>query len=253
MAGRLAGKVAIVTGAARGQGEAEARLFVAEGARVVLTDVLSEQGEVVAKDLGEAARFHPHDVSSPEAWDAVIAFTLREFDHLDVLVNNAGIHHLKLIEEETVEGFDRIIGVNLRGTFLGIRAAIAPMRANGGGSIVNISSLAGVKPYYLHGAYSASKFGVTGLSQVAAIELGRSGIRVNSVHPGPIDTDMLPGRDTMQDRLAQNPLGRVGRTDEVAELVLFLASDASSYITGATIRIDGGSGAGGVPAHHATP
>ena len=193
MTARLDGKIAIVTGAARGMGEAHARLFVAEGAKVVLTDVLDDLGRAVADDLGEAARFHHHDVSVPEDWDAVVAFTLREFGRVDGLVNNAAIHRLRLLRDETPDEFDRMLAVNLKGPFLGMQAVFEPMRAAGGGSIVNISSLAGVQPFYLHSAYSAAKYGLTGLTQVAAIEYGPSGIRVNSVHPGPIDTDMLPG------------------------------------------------------------
>ena len=243
---RLDGKVAIVTGAARGMGEAHARLFVAEGAKVVLTDVLDDLGQAVADDLGEAARFHHHDVSVPADWDAVVAFTLREFGRVDGLVNNAAIHRLRLLRDETPDEFDRMLAVNLKGPFLGMQAVFEPMRAAGGGSIVNISSLAGVQPFYLHSAYSAAKFGLTGLTQVAAIEYGPSGIRVNSVHPGPIDTDMLPG-GSGEDRFADHPLGRVGAPQEVAEVVLFLVSDASSYVTGAQVRVDGGLGSGRVP------
>jgi len=244
--GRLAGKVAVITGAARGQGEAEARLFVAEGAQVVITDLLEDEGKVVAADLGGSARFFRQDVSSEADWADLMAFTQQEFGRLDVLVNNAAVHHLRTIEDETADGFDRLVAVNLRGTFLGMRSALAPMRAGGRGSIVNISSLAGLRGFYAHGAYGAAKWGVTGITQTAAIEFGPSGIRVNSVHPGPIDTDMLPGRDNLA-RLRDAPLGRVGQPTEVAELVLFLASDASAFITGAAVTVDGGLGAGRVP------
>jgi 3alpha(or 20beta)-hydroxysteroid dehydrogenase len=245
-AGRLAGKVAVITGGARGQGEAEARLFVAEGASVVITDLLEDEGKVVAADLGGSARFLRQDVASEAAWADLMAFTLQEFGRLDVLVNNAAVHHLRTIEDETAEDFDRLVAVNLRGTFLGMRSALGPMRAAGGGSIVNISSLAGLHGYYAHGAYGAAKWGVTGITQTAAIEFGPSGIRVNSVHPGPIDTDMLPGRENLE-RLRDAPLGRAGQPAEVAELVLFLSSDASAFVTGAAVTIDGGLGVGRVP------
>jgi 3alpha(or 20beta)-hydroxysteroid dehydrogenase len=239
---KLVGKVAIITGAARGQGAAEARLFASEGARVVITDVLDELGRQVAREIGDGARFVRHDVSDPEGWQEVQQFVNAEFGRLDILVNNAAIHHLRSIEEETADGFDRIVSVNLKGTFLGIQSSIGPMRANGAGSIINISSLAGLRPFVAHAAYSSAKFGVTGLTQVAALELGQSGIRVNSIHPGPIDTDMLPNRERAGQRANRYPLQRIGMPTEVAELCLFLASDASSYITGAAVPVDGGCG-----------
>jgi 3alpha(or 20beta)-hydroxysteroid dehydrogenase len=244
--GRLAGKVAIITGGAKGQGEAEGRLFVAEGASVVLTDVLEERGRAVADELGAAARFVRHDVSSKDDWDAVVAAALESFGHVDVLVNNAAIHWLRSIEDETIEDFQRLLSINLAGTFLGIKAAIAPMRAAGGGSIVNISSAAGLVGYAWHGSYASAKWGVRGLTKVAAIELGPDGIRVNSVHPGPIKTDMLPAdRSGLgEKRFSHIPLRRSGEPSEVAELVLFLASDASSYISGGEFTVDGGSLAG---------
>ncbi|MCK9896428.1 glucose 1-dehydrogenase [Frankia sp. AgB32] len=244
--GRLAGKVAIITGAARGMGAQEARLFAAEGARVVLADVRDDLAAEVAKELGDDARARHHDVAQAASWADVMAYTLAEFGRLDVLVNNAAVHHLGTIETETDDGFDKIIAVNLRGTFLGIRAAIEPMRASGGGSIINISSTAGLQPYWAHGAYAASKFGVTGLTQVSALELGPHGIRVNSVHPGPIATDMLPTPEN-SGRFDSLPVGRVGQPNEVAEAVLFLASDASSYVSGTQLKVDGGEALGRIP------
>ena len=168
------------------------------------------------------------------------------FGAVHVLVNNAGIHWVQAIEDETVEGITKLFQVNLLGTFLGIRSVIAPMRAAGGGSIVNISSAAGLTGYAWHGGYAASKWGVRGLTKVAAVELGPDGIRVNSVHPGPIETDMLPpDRTGLGDaRFANLPLRRSGQPVEVADLVLFLASDEASYISGAEVTIDGGSLAG---------
>ena len=246
--GRLAGKVALITGAARGQGACHARRFVAEGARVMLTDVLENELRAVAADLGEAARSLRHDVASEGDWAAATAATLKGFGRLDVLVNNAAIHRAVPIEQESRLEFERILAVNLTGTFLGIRSAIAAMREGGGGSIVNISSLAGMQGFYGHAAYGAAKWGVRGLTKTAAVELGPLGIRVNSIHPGPIDTDMLPrGSGNDPDRFSDMPLGRIGRPEEVSELVLFLACDESSYLTGAEITVDGGMDAGRVP------
>ena len=238
----LDGKVAVITGAARGQGAAEARRFVEEGARVVLTDVLVDDLVATATGLGDRARWVEHDVTDEAGWAAVVDLAVDSFGGVDVLVNNAGVHHVRPIEEETVEGFERVLAVNLIGTFLGIRTVTPAMRARGGGSIVNVSSLAGLQGLPGHGAYGASKWGVRGLTKTAAVELGPSGIRVNAVHPGPIDTPMLPAGSS--GRMADLPLGRVGTAEEVAEVVAFLASDAASYVTGAEVSVDGGLHAG---------
>jgi 3alpha(or 20beta)-hydroxysteroid dehydrogenase len=238
---RLEGKVAVITGAARGQGEAEARLFAREGAQVVIADVLDAEGEAVAKDVGDDAVFVHLDVRDEQNWADVLATTIERFGHLDVLVNNAAVHHIVKLEDETVEGFERMFRVNLIGTFLGIKTCAPELRRTGRASIVNISSTAGIVGFTGHGAYGASKWGVRGLTKVAAIELGPE-IRVNSVHPGAIETDMLPPGDPT--RFRRLPLRRTGQPEEVAELVLFLASDASSYITGAEFVVDAGMVAG---------
>jgi 3alpha(or 20beta)-hydroxysteroid dehydrogenase len=241
MGNRLTGKVALITGGARGMGAAHARRFVAEGARVLVTDVLDDEGEALAKELGEDAKFRRLDVTSEADWDAAVSDAVETFGSLTVLVNNAGEHHRKFLERETLDAFDRTIRVNLHGTFLGMRAAVGPMRAAGGGSIVNISSLAGIRSFQGGSAYSASKWGVRGLTKVAALELGHDGIRVNSVHPGAIDTPMLPiPADSPE--FAALPAGRAGAPEEVSNLVVFLASDESSYITGTEHVIDGGQG-----------
>jgi 3alpha(or 20beta)-hydroxysteroid dehydrogenase len=245
----LAGKVALISGAARGQGEAEARLFAAAGAAVVLGDVLEAEGEAVAKDIaagGGRARFVRLDVTSAADWEAAVAVARTEFGGLHILVNNAAIWRTAPIDQQDPDDFRRILDVNLVGPFLGVQAVIPAMREAGGGSIVNISSTAGLKGLKNHSAYGASKFGLRGLSKAAALDLGADGIRVNSVHPGVIDTPMIAGRG--RERGPGNapfvPLTRVGVPEEVADLVLFLASDASAYISGGEFAIDGGLSAG---------
>jgi 3alpha(or 20beta)-hydroxysteroid dehydrogenase len=242
--GMLEGKVAIITGAARGQGAAAARRFVAEGARVVIADVTDDTGKTLAEELGAAALYRHLDVSSEQGWDGVVGEAVEQLGGLDVLVNNAGVLHFAALTDTTLADYQRVIGVNQIGTFLGLRAAARVMGT--GGSIVNVSSVEGMAgmPYVL--AYTASKFAIRGMTKVAALELGPRGIRVNSVHPGMIDTkmvqDAIGGHEVdvtpVTGKLA---LRRVGKAEEIAELVLFLASDRSSYSTGSEFIADGGS------------
>jgi 3alpha(or 20beta)-hydroxysteroid dehydrogenase len=245
--GRLDGKVALISGAARGQGEAHARRFVSEGAKVVIADLLDAEGEAVAKDLGEAARYVHLDVTSEDDWTAAVAATVESFGGLHVLVNNAGVlGAFTPIEKSTVEHFMKVLSINLVGAFLGIKTGAGALRASGGGSIVNISSTAGMWGVPFAADYTASKFGVRGLTKVAALELGRDGIRVNSVHPGGVLTEMVKavGDDGESDYYRKLPAGRIGTVDDIANLVLFLASDESAYCTGTEFLIDGGMQAG---------
>lgn len=247
MAGRLEGKVAIVTGAARGQGEAEARRFVAEGASVLLTDVLDEEGEAVAEGLGDRAAYRHLDVSSEAEWVAAVEDAEARFGPVTILVNNAGILDFSSIEHQDVEKFRRVIDVNLVGTMLGMKSVTPSMRRAGGGSIINISSNGGIMGLPSLGAYVSSKWAVRGLSKTAALDLGKRGIRVNSLHPGGIDTPMtrMPGQDPNDSAFARSlPMRRFGLVDEVANVVTFLASDEASYVTGAEWSVDGGATAG---------
>ena len=241
--GALDGKSAIITGAAQGMGASHARCFAAAGARVVLTDVQADAGERLAKEIGDAARFLRHDVTSAADWDRVIAAALAHGGGLHALVNNAAIHWMKSIEDDSADALRRMLDVNVVGVFLGMQKAIAPLRAGGGGSIINISSIAGTRGIPAHGAYGASKWAVRGLTKVAAAELGRFGIRVNSIHPGGIaGTGMFsePEGGERRAQYAAIPLGRAGEKREVSDLAVFLASDASTYITGTEHVIDGG-------------
>jgi 3alpha(or 20beta)-hydroxysteroid dehydrogenase len=242
--GRLDGKVAIITGAARGQGEAEARLFVAEGARVVVADVLADEGAAVASSLGPAAVFAPLDVTSEDQWQAAVSLAEERFGPVNVLVNNAGVLLFQSIDKTDPADFERIMRVNVHGVFLGIRAVTPSMERAGGGSIVNISSTAGLTGLPFLGAYVASKWAVRGLTKTAAIDLGGKGIRVNSVHPGGIDTPMLAGTSPDAPFYRRLPVPRMGKADEAARAVLFLASDEASYTTGAELAVDGGATCG---------
>ncbi|WP_240665816.1 glucose 1-dehydrogenase [Agromyces sp. LHK192] len=233
----LDGRVAIVTGGARGIGEAYVRALHAAGASVVVADVLDEPGSALAAELGDRARFEHLDVTDEDGWAAVVAGTLEAFGAVDVLVNNAGIANSAPIEHFTLAKWDAVIGVNLTGTFLGCRAVVPAMKAAGRGSIINVSSVEGLRGSpHLHG-YTASKFGVRGLTKGLAVELGPSGIRVNSVHPGFIRTEMTTRIDP--DRL-DIPLGRPGDPADVAGTIVFLASDASAFTSGAEFVVDGG-------------
>ncbi|MDA1062560.1 MAG: glucose 1-dehydrogenase [Chloroflexi bacterium] len=250
---RLDGKVVLITGGARGQGAEEGRLFAAEGATVVLSDVRDEEGEAVARRIGDAATFVHHDVTSEEEWDGVVKQVLDAHGRLDVLINNAGIYRRKDLLELPLEEYRQMIEINQVGVFLGLRAAGRAMRdaspargqtASGTRSIVNISSTAGMRGAAGSIAYSASKWAVRGMTKVAARELGPLGIRVNSIHPGPIDTDMIREQGLAERRdevIAGLPLRRLGEAADVANLALFLASDESAFCTGAEYLVDGGS------------
>ncbi|MET9345715.1 glucose 1-dehydrogenase [Streptomyces termitum] len=238
----LTGKTVLITGGARGLGAEAARLAVASGARVVITDVLDEDGRATAESLGDRARFFHHDVTSEEEWAAAVAFAVAEFGGLHGLVNNAGISTGTLLESESVEHFRKVLDINLTGVFIGMRTAIPAMKEAGGGSIVNISSAAGLMGLALTAGYGASKWGVRGLTKIGAVELGTAGIRVNSVHPGMTYTPMTAsvGIRRGEGNYPNTPMGRVGEADEIAGAVVFLLSDAASYVTGAELAVDGG-------------
>lgn len=246
--GKLDGKTAIITGGARGMGASTAKLFIEEGANVVITDILQEEGKATASALGEKAIFVAHDVSKEADWERVVAATLETFGHIDILINNAGIVAMGLIEKQGLDVWENIIGINLIGPAMGHRFVIPHMEAAGGGSIVNVSSTEGLEGKNGVGAYAASKWGLRGFSKVAAYELGPRGIRVNSIHPGPINTKIANPMDAPAEVLnplfTYYPLQRLGEPKEIAKLNLFLASDDASFITGAEISIDGGSSAG---------
>lgn len=252
--GKLDGRTVLISGAARGQGEQEARLFAAEGARVVIADVLDEQGAALAKELGEGTALFVHlDVSQEADWQAAVAAAKDAFGRIDGLVNNAGILRFNELVTTPLEEFQRIVQVNQVGAFLGIKTVAPEIVAAGGGTIVNTSSYTGLTGMAFVGAYAATKHAVLGLTKVAAVELAAKGVRVNAVCPGAVDTAMSnpamldPDADQEESKGAVDalyrklvPLGRIGRPEEVAALALFLTSDDSSYITGQPFVIDGG-------------
>ncbi|MFH7598850.1 glucose 1-dehydrogenase [Streptomyces racemochromogenes] len=235
----LEGKVVVVTGAARGQGAEEARLCARAGARVVVTDLREEEGRAVAAELAGRGLFVRHDVADAGSWAGVVRAAVAAFGTVSALVNNAALWRTAHVEEQSAEGFEELLRVNLLGPFLGIRAVAPVLRAGGGGSIVNVSSTAGLVGIPGHAAYGSTKFGLRGLTRSAALDLAGDGIRVNSVHPGAIDTPMVAGAVEGRD-WSHVPLRRMGRPGEVGELVLFLCSEASSYVTGAEFVVDGG-------------
>ncbi|WP_228002438.1 glucose 1-dehydrogenase [Nocardia australiensis] len=235
--GRLTGKVALISGAARGMGAAHAKAFVAQDARVVLGDILDDEGATLAEELGDSAAYTHLDVREPQQWRDAVAMAVDKFGSLNVLVNNAGIVNGNLLTEFELSEWQRIIDINLTGTFLGMQAATPAMIEAGGGSVVNISSVEGLRGSPgLHG-YTATKFAVRGLTKSTALELAQHGIRVNSVHPGLIRTPMTEG---IPEDFLQIALGRAAEPSEVSSLVTYLASDESSYSTGAEFVIDGG-------------
>ena len=243
--GRLDGKVALITGGARGMGKSHVRHFVAEGARVVFGDVRDDKGKYVADKLGEAScRYVHHDVTSEEDWAAAVATAVETFGKLDVLVNNAGILKITPIADMPLGDFRTILEVNAVGCWLGMKSVIEPMKQSGGGSIVNISSIEGFTGAAGMSAYSASKFAVRGMTKAAAQELAQFGIRVNSVHPGSVMTRMvLEQADSGKDGEAfmkAVPLGRFADPTEISQVVAFLAADESSYCTGSEFLADGG-------------
>ena len=244
MAGRLDGKIALITGGARGQGAAEALLFASEGARVVITDVLDSDGEAVAASAEGVSYLH-HDVTQESEWESVVAEVIEDHGKIDAFINNAGIYRHAPIAETTIEEYRLVIEINQVGVFLGLKHVGPVMAAAGSGSIVNISSIAGMRGGAGSLSYTASKWAVRGMTKVAMSEFAPSGVRVNSIHPGLIDTPMLQELPAVEggqlDQIVRRiPYGRVAEAVEVAKLALFLVSDDSEYCNGTEFIIDGG-------------
>jgi 3alpha(or 20beta)-hydroxysteroid dehydrogenase len=243
---QLAGKVVLISGGAGGLGTAFARLVLSRGGSVVLADLLDDQGAKLADELGVQARYTHLDVTDPDDWASAVQFTLNEFGSLNGLVNNAGVSTGQFIEHEPLAHFRKVLDINLVGVFNGLKAVINPMRSVGGGSIVNISSAAGLFGLAFTAGYGASKWGVRGLSKIAAVELGPERIRVNSVHPGMAATPMTAniGVQVGEGNYPNLPMGRIAVPEEIAGAVGYLLSDDAAYVNGAEIAVDGGWTAG---------
>lgn len=241
---RLEGKVALISGGARGMGESHARAFVAQNAKVVIADILDSEGEAVAAELGESVAYVHLDVTDRDQWARAVATAHERFGKLNVLVNNAGIATAGPIGEYAPERWDAIIAVNLTGVFNGITASLDALKAGAPSSIINVSSTAGLQGYSKLPGYTASKFGVRGLTKSVALDLGVHNVRCNSVHPGAVVTPMTAGLDAPQNHVAMR---RLGRPEELSTLIVFLASDESSFSTGVEFIADGGETAGLAP------
>lgn len=238
--GRISGKIALITGGARGQGRQEAERFAAEGATVYITDVLDDVGAAAADELGDAVTFLHHDVTREDDWAAVIAGIIEQHGRIDILVNNAGIFSMTAALDTSIEAWNQMVAINQTGVFLGIRDVGRVMCEQGSGSIINISSIAGLAGVGRAHAYAATKWAVRGMSKSAAVEFAAHGVRVNSVHPGIIDTDMLREFGGNIERITESiPMGRTASADEVANVVLFLASEEASYCSGHEFVVDG--------------
>jgi 3alpha(or 20beta)-hydroxysteroid dehydrogenase len=246
--GVLEGKVALITGAARGQGAADVRLFAQEGAKVVITDVLDDLGQTLAEELGDAVIFQHLDVSKADQWGAAVSAALSTFGRLDILVNNAAIARLNMIENLTEQEYLAHVGVNQLGPWLGMRAARDALKASGGGAIVNVASTAGLQGFGGGTAYVSTKHALVGMTKAAAFEFAPLGVRVNVVCPGGMDTPMNDASVAMAKELGIDPnasflklpVGRIGQPEEIGRMVLFLASDAASYCYGGVYIVDGG-------------
>ena len=244
---RLNNKAVLISGGARGMGSVAAKLFCSEGASVIIGDILEDEGRKIEAEINESGGvciFVRLDVTSEEDWDSAVNLTVERFGKLDILINNAGIFPMESIEETTVESWDRVMDVNAKGVFLGTKAAIPAMRTSGGGSIINLSSIAGLVGSAYSASYNATKGAVRLLTKSTAIQYAKDGIRANSIHPGLVDTlmasELLSDPDLQVKRLASTPMGRTGTAEEIAYGALFLASDESSFMTGSELVIDGG-------------